>query len=430
MARRARRPPEAVACSSGTSLPVNLTPAITEIQAGVASILAGVDTLTAGGGEDPLKNIEARANAFFQAFGTNLQTVSTLLDPANPDSVTALLGQAVPLMEQINGPLGQVNRNRGAITAAVATVANFPGGSLALAPTLTGLGVPDIPPFGDGNGTWTRAEAQALIDFARQLQPELARIGGAVEVVAPLVATLTPVMRALLDSLTELTAQLQVIGSGLQAQNVDLPALDAVVASVIANILASPGGQQVTGGLNQVSTGIGLARQELATFLAQAIVQIQTLAGRADTAVVDIKASLAGMLAGAARSPLVYGEPPPNTPPGTVLAGAYKFRVDAADTNLPFTPWRVLTGLLLLLAGGAVALVMQRRSVATAQEVPAQESESIWAGVGAGAGAGAAAGGYDPGGTADGTATAQIPVVPPAQGPAAGQQWPDWPPRS
>lgn len=383
------------ATGSGGELPVNLNPAVTELQAGVASIIAGVETLTAGGGTDPLQTVEERLNSFFQSFGTNLQNVSSLLDPNNPESVTALLGQAVPILQQITDPLVAVDENWETIERVVGLIASQPSG-LVFAGLLNGLGVPDIPPFGNGDGTWTTAEANALIAFARDLQPQLDRIGGQLSVVAPLLQTLTPLMASLLASITELSSQIAVISQGLQAQNVDLPALDAVISSAVASILASPGGQQLTGGLDQVSTGLGLARAELSAFLADVITQVRGLAGSGNEAIVALRASIAGLAAGAARSPLVYGAPDPNAPPDTVLAGAYEFRIDAADSNIPNTLPRILLGLVALIAAGLLGFFIKKRN-----------DDAVLAGVPAGAGAGAAAAPDD-----DMSATQQIPVAP------------------
>jgi hypothetical protein len=82
-----------------------------------------------------------------------------------------------------------------------------------------------------------------------------------------------------------------------------------------------------------------------------------------------------------------------------VLAGAYEFRVDAADTNQPNTAGRVIVGLLALLAaGGLSSLVAHRAKGDGAREAEAAteagEQQPVGAAVGAGAavGSGAAAG--------------------------------------
>ncbi len=97
-----------------------------------------------------------------------------------------------------------------------------------------------------------------------------------------------------------------------------------------------------------------MATAEIAAFAGEAIAALQGGVETANEAIVGLKGSLGGMLAKSAESPLVYGPLPEGTPEGTVLAGAYEFRIDAADTNMPYTLPRILVGLLALIAGGLV----------------------------------------------------------------------------
>ena len=53
-----------------------------------------------------------------------------------------------------------------------------------------------------------------------------------------------------------------------------------------------------------------------------------------------------------ATSPFPYGGDASQLPEGTVLAGAYEFRIDAADTNHPYTLPRILIGLIAMIAAG------------------------------------------------------------------------------
>jgi hypothetical protein len=58
-----------------------------------------------------------------------------------------------------------------------------------------------------------------------------------------------------------------------------------------------------------------------------------------------------------------------------VLSGAYEFRIDAADTNLPYTPWRILLGVLALVGAGVLAMLIAKRAApaATAAAVAAPD---------------------------------------------------------
>lgn len=349
--------PEDESAPNGSQSPVNLDPAVAEIQSGLANVVGGIDQLTSGGGEDPLKVLEGRLNEFFSQFGTNLQDVAQNLQPTI-DGLT----EVVSILQQIEGPLTGINERWDEITSLVEFVSNFPGGATALSIALSAAGLPDGPPCGDGSGSWSRAEAQCLIDTAAAILPQLGTIGGQISVIAPLVTTLVPVAEALLSGLTGLQQNLQIIGGNLPTA--ELPTLDSVINSVIASILSSPGGQQLTTGLGQVSSGVSAALAEVSAFAAQAIAALQGGVADADQVLVNLKASIAGLLAKSAESPLIYGPLPEGTPEDTVLAGAYEFRVDAADTNMPYTLPRILVGLLALIAGGLVVKLLGSRSSA------------------------------------------------------------------
>lgn len=339
----------------GTGLPINLDPALSEIQNGLANVVGGLDQLFAGGGEDPLVALEGRLNELLAGFGTNLQAVSENLQPTI-DGLT----QVVDILNQIDGPLSAINENWDAITSVVNTVAGTP--ALVLRPVLNQAGVPDIPPFGNNDGTWTSEETKNLINTANSLKDQMDSIGGQISIIAPLLSTLVPVVEGLLGGLEGLQSTLAAIGGNVPVA--DLPSLDSIITSVVNSVLTSPGGQQLTLGLGQVQSGVSNALGEVSAFAAQAIAALQGGVANVDQILINLKASLGGLLAKSAESPLVYGPLPEGTPDDTVLAGAYEFRIDAADSNGPNTLPRILVGLLALIAGGLVVKFVGGRSAA------------------------------------------------------------------
>jgi hypothetical protein len=216
-----------------------------------------------------------------------------------------------------------------------------------------------------------------LVPLANALQVANTQLPGIVTVLTPLVGTLVPALEGLSDQLTT-------IGGGLEQVSPELPTVDQVVADITEAVLQSPGGQSLTAGLDDVGGGIGDARSLLGDWLAETIATLQVAAASAgekaadvDQTVVTLKADVAGLVQMAHTSPLPYGGDPQEAPEGTVLAGAYEFRVDAADTNQPYTGPRMLVGLLALLLAGGLSYVVQRRSPqgdAPANAAPAEAS--------------------------------------------------------
>ena len=158
--------------------------------------------------------------------------------------------------------------------------------------------------------------------------------------------------------------------------------MDAVLAEITASILASEGGQQVTGGLDQISGGIAGVKTEVGSYVAELAVALQAAKAEVDAAVEEgkeaagavinkadtLKAEVAGLKTAAQTCPLPYGCDVTEAPEGTKLAGAYEFRMDPADTEAPSTLPRVLLGLVVLLVAGFVGarFVTQRHQAAPA----------------------------------------------------------------
>jgi hypothetical protein len=258
---------------------------------------------------------------------------------------------------------------------------------------------------------------QLAADVLAQIGPQLVPLANGLALLNQqlpgIITLLTPILDALVPALTGLSEQLAIIGGGLEANNVDLPTVDQVVENITAAILESPGGQNVTAGLGQVGSGVGEAKSLLGDWLATTIATLKAGASAAaetasdiDAAVVNVKAEVKGLATAAHQSPLPYGGDPANAPEGTVLAGAYEFRVDAADTNKPYTPARILLGLVALLAAGGLSYLVARRS----SGAPVEAGESavpVDAAVGGAAAVGAAA--------ADTQATQAVPTAEPEE---------------
>jgi hypothetical protein len=193
-------------------------------------------------------------------------------------------------------------------------------------------------------------------------------VAGTTDVLIPLLNTVSSLLTDISSSLVGLQETVQTIADGLAEAGVDLPTLDSVIAQIVDDILNSPGGQQVTGGLSQISGGIDDVKTELGNYVSEAVVTLQGVGAEVsetvenvDEKVVTLKAEVGGMVMAAHQSPLPYGGDPANAPADTVLAGAYEFRVDAADTNQPNTGPRILVGLVALVGAGALSYFVGRQ---------------------------------------------------------------------
>ena len=346
----------------GSDSPVNLDPAVAEIQAGLANVTAGIDQLFGGGGEDPLQALEDRLNTFFADFGTNLQEVAQNLQPTI-DSLIAV-NDALP---GLRDSLGSLQEGLPDLIGLLESIQSIPNSVLAA--TLNAAGVPDSPPFGDGDGNWTAAEAGNLKAAAAAAIPLLQQGQGSLAVIVPLLDTLIPVAQGLENGLVGLQENLQLIAGGLPVA--ELPTLDQAIAGIVDSLLSSPGGQQLTAGLSQVQGGLGLAGAEISAAVAEASAAIAGGVDAANQAIVGLKAGFAGLAAKSAESPLIYGPLPEGTPEDTVLAGAYEFRIDAASTDKPYTLPRILVGVLALVGAVLIAKYLGGRSAAKAETAAA-----------------------------------------------------------
>ncbi len=474
---------ESKGSGGGIAPPPNLDPAVAQIQAGIQQLITGVEQLTADdGGPDPLKVLESNLNEFFSEFGQNIRTVSESIDPANPDSSTALLINAQAAIQRIEeeGLLDKLNEAASLLTperaqtlADAADPINFVADNAdelnAIAAGADDLrliadnaaliangvrvgcidppgpGEPALPPevcnnqdaiiavlesqelqlladiansqeFQQLAQLAASAEFQQAADVLAQIGPQLVPLANALQVantqLPGVITVLSPLLDSLVPALTGLSEQFSIIAGGLEEKNVSLPTVDQVVENITSAILNSPGGQNVTSGLDQIGAGVGDAKSLLGNWLAETIATVKAGAAAAgdavadvDATVVNLKAEVSGMVMAAHQSPLPYGGDPQNAPEGTVLAGAYEFRVDAADTNQPNTGPRVLVGLVALIGAGALSyFVGRRRGDSHRAAATSPEPELAGAAVG-GAAAGAAAGSLE--------AAAPDEVVPP-----------------
>ena len=123
--------------------PPDVSGDVNAIKGGVADVISGLETLTADDGSpDPLTTVEGKVNDFFTEFGTNIETISTLVDPNNPDGATALVGElqatvddALATITQIeeSGVIEQIDQAANALTPENAALL------VELSPTITRL---------------------------------------------------------------------------------------------------------------------------------------------------------------------------------------------------------------------------------------------------------------------------------------------------
>jgi hypothetical protein len=460
---------EAAKAARASVPPPDVSGDVNAIKDGVADVISGLETLTADDGSpDPLTTVEGKVNDFFTEFGTNLETVSTLVDPNNPEGATALVAELQVTVDEASATITQIEES-GVIDQIDQAAALLTPENAALLVELS----PEISKLADNAATITKLadsaeDIQAIADNAgliatsikagcidppgelaptlppevcdqkdtliailesEELQtaatilnspefqkaadiiasPEFAKAADALETVSPIlvqlseslqlldellpgvIATLKPVLTALdsvlaqlTSALTGLSSELNIIGEGIASKNVDLPTLDAVLASITESILSSEGGQQVTSGLDQISGGIAGVKTEIGSYVAELAVALQAAKAEVGAAVEDgkeaagavidkadtLKAEVVGLKTMAGTCPLPYGCDVTEAPEGTKLAGAYEFRMDPADQEAPSTLPRILLGLVLLLIAGFVGArfvtARQQAAVATA----------------------------------------------------------------
>ena len=262
---------------------------------------------------------------------------------------------------------------------------------------------------------------QLLLVVSRQLP-------GILTVITPLTKELTKTLTPLEKNLAkaevgvlDLQRQLGIYGDRAARTQIRVPALNAIVSNVVQKALSSPNGQLVTSGLDETVGGVGIVKTQLAQFVTSLAVSLKTgataikgtagrkiaglkvkiaavkrkiagasgaakvkllgvkrklqgalgsakaKAGAAGEKVNGLKASVGGMLQASHQSPLPYGGDPQDAPPGTQLAGAYEFAMDAADTEAPSTDMRVIIGLIALLGAGGLGAWAARRGVGSAR---------------------------------------------------------------
>lgn len=92
--------------------PPDVSGDVNAIKNGVADVISGLETLTADdGGEDPLTAVEGKVNDFFTEFGSNLETVSTLVDPNNPEGATALVAELQVTVDEASATITQIEES-------------------------------------------------------------------------------------------------------------------------------------------------------------------------------------------------------------------------------------------------------------------------------------------------------------------------------
>jgi hypothetical protein len=190
--------------------------------------------------------------------------------------------------------------------------------------------------------------------------------------------TLTKLNTAMID----LQVTLAGAGDKLSKSQVNLPTTAAVVSDLVEKALQTPNAQLLLSGLDETKAGFGLVASELGAFIGDVIAQIsaavasikakipgakagiQNAIAELNAKVNTLKGDVGGMIMAAHQSPLPYGGNPADAPEGTQLAGAYEFRLDAADHNTASTPARYVIGLLALFAAGGIGVLLARRGAA------------------------------------------------------------------
>lgn len=392
---------------------------------------------------DPVKEIADNAEAI-QRVADNAQAIQALADNAQAiqdavdrwsdrgafvdDCVAIAVEQGIPgpVARPICGRLydEEIAPNLGALQE-LARVLNTPQFQQAAQ-------VINTPEFQQLAQLASSEEFQRAADILVQIGPELVPLANALAVanrqLPGIITALTPILDALVPALTGLSEQLTIIGGGITEVSPELPTVDQVVSNITAAILESPGGQSLTTGFSNVGSGVGDAKSLLGGWLAETIATLQVAAASAgekaadvDETVVVLKAEVGGLKQMAHTSPLPYGGDPANAPEGTVLAGAFEFRVDAADNNQPNTGPRVLVGLVALIGAGALSYFVGRRKGADA--TAATEGESAMAGAAVGGSAMGAAAGSGAAGMVDADApTAAVPLADAPDAPAVEGQ--------
>jgi hypothetical protein len=190
------------------------------------------------------------------------------------------------------------------------------------------------------------------------------------------------VLNGLNVGLIDLQKTLTGAGEGLSADKVSLPKTSQVVAELVEKALSTPNGQLLVGGLEETRGGIGEITSQLGAYLGGLVATLSSalteigakgptvkakLQDTVKTLNADVnaaKGAVGGMMMAAHSSPLPYGGNPQDAPEGTALAGAYEFRVDAADHDGPATDVRFILGLIALFGAGGIGVWLSRRGAA------------------------------------------------------------------
>jgi hypothetical protein len=197
-----------------------------------------------------------------------------------------------------------------------------------------------------------------------------------------LLGSLVGVLTRLQTTMIDLQVTLGGAGDVLSKRVVNLPSTASVVSDLVEKALQTDNAQLLLGGLDQTKAGFGLVSAELSAFIGDVVAQIsaalasikakipgakasaQNAIAELNAKVNTLKGNVGGMVMAAHQSPLPYGGNPADAPEGTQLAGAYEYRMDAADWNSASTPARYVIGLLALFAAGGIGVLLARRGAA------------------------------------------------------------------
>ncbi len=334
----------------GESAPIPLDPAVATIQAGLEQVIAGLDAISASGGEPSTCTLpdgstsqdvlvclsQTLSQVIGGIFGIVTNDLQDLLDPANPESLTALLAG---LSAQLKDPAqaeGLYTTLRSLTDTLLDPIPIPPVESVCVI-----LG--DDPEFDQATCEAQLAQLDTLVG-----NDPAAFVANA----AAIAATLDGLVGQLTGIFNDLAS--------FEAQ-VDLGTTEQAIAAIKSDLLAR-GGNDVVAGLDTVSAGVGQAKSIIAAYLSDVSAQLHAAGADANQVVINLRGEIGALKAAAAESPLIYGPLPEGTPDNTILFAAYEFRVDAADTNHPYTLPRILIGLLALIAAGLLGKFLGDRN--------------------------------------------------------------------
>ncbi len=322
------------------------------VQDGLAQVIKGLDQLTADDGEDDGPTFVEKLPGWIEELNgviedledvdmEKLQQWSDAMTPGDAEALEELSKEVANLADW-----AMTIDDIPAYCAAPPTIDDDEGRPKACEEALTKLKSKDF---------------QTAAAVFEKVGPALPGVDALLETLSSRLPLLEKRLISLRDTLVELQD--------------GLPTVDEIVDGIIS----SPGGQDVQQGMAKINEGMGGIKSELSVWAGAMAVAIQSAAAEAKTAIESgkdaaaaaiehldtLSAEVHGLKLAAATSPLPFGGFPETAPAGTKLAGAYEFRIDAADAEHPSTLPRLLIALVLFIGGGFLLRGLAGRHAAT-----------------------------------------------------------------